>query len=149
MRSDLAPPFQVTWQYSRAPEGQNNVHAFPNVKLETAPIQFNTINKVHVDFEWKYVSGNDNNTASGTSALAASNNVDANVAIDMFADNDKKISSNNTNAAYEIMVWFAALGPSAFAIGQGKTPIVTTKTLTDEISHEQTTLYVASSDPLS
>lgn len=148
MQPDLAPPFQITWQYSPAPAGKNNVHAFPNVKLETAPIQFNTVNKLHVDFEWKYVSGNDNTTASGTAALAASKTVNANVAIDMFADNDKKISSNNTNAAYEIMVWFAELGPAAHAIGQDTTPIVTTRTLTDELTGAKTTLYVAWSDPL-
>lgn len=136
----MAPPFQVTWQYSPAPAGQNNVHAFANIKLEKVfPKQLSTIKKLYVDFEWKYVMGNDNSTASESSSLATKS-VNTNVAIDMFADSSSDTSKNNEKAAFEIMIWFAAIGSSAHVIGQDTTSIVKTLALADATTGTQVTL---------
>ncbi|ATY58637.1 Concanavalin A-like lectin glucanase [Cordyceps militaris] len=137
-KPELAPPFQVTWSYTPAPQGQNNVHAFANIKLEKIfPKKFSTIKKLFVDFEWKYVTGNDNSTASETATLAAGTTVNTNVAIDMFADTNSDTSKNNEKAAFEIMIWFAAIGPSAHVIGQDTTSVVTTLPLQDTTTNAQ------------
>ncbi|OAA49706.1 Concanavalin A-like lectin/glucanase [Cordyceps fumosorosea ARSEF 2679] len=136
-KPELAPPFQVTWQYSPAPAGQNNVHAFANIKLEKVfPKQFSSIKKLFVDFEWKYVTGNDNTTAS-ESATMGTKSVNTNVAIDMFSDKNSDTSQDNVKAAFEIMIWFAAIGPSAHVIGQDTTSIVRTLPLTDATTNAQ------------
>lgn len=83
--------------------------------------------------------GNDNSTAS-ESATLASNNVNTNVAIDMFADKNSDTSVNNEKAAFEIMIWFAAIGASAHVIGQDTTSIVKTMTLQDATTGTQVTL---------
>ncbi|OAA44524.1 Concanavalin A-like lectin/glucanase [Beauveria brongniartii RCEF 3172] len=138
-KPEKAPPFQVTWQYSPAPAGQNNVHAFANIKLEKIfPKKLDTIKKLFVDFEWKYVTGNDNSTASESSTLA-SQSVNTNVAIDMFADKNSDTSKSNEKAAFEIMIWFAAIGASAHVIGQDTTSIVTTKSLADATTGTEVT----------
>lgn len=139
-KPELAPPFQVTWQYSPAPAGQNNVHAFANIKLEKVfPKQFSSIKKLFVDFEWKYVTGNDNTTAS-ESATMGTKSVNTNVAIDMFSDKNSDTSQDNVKAAFEIMIWFAAIGPSAHVIGQDTTSIVRTLPLTDATTNAQVLL---------
>ncbi len=116
------------------------MHGFPNIKLEKVfPKQLSTVKKLYVDFEWKYVMGNDNSTAS-ESATLASNNVNTNVAIDMFADKNSDTSVNNEKAAFEIMIWFAAIGASAHVIGQDTTSIVKTMTLQDATTGTQVTL---------
>ncbi|TQV98611.1 Concanavalin A-like lectin/glucanase [Cordyceps javanica] len=139
-KPELAPPFQVTWQYSPAPAGQNNVHAFANIKLEKIfPKKMDSIKKLFVDFEWKYVTGNDNSTESESKTMAAGNSVNTNVAIDMFADKSSDTSKNNEKAAFEIMIWFAAIGPSAHVIGQDTTSIVKTLSLQDANTNAQVT----------
>ncbi|KAJ3483930.1 hypothetical protein NLG97_g7185 [Lecanicillium saksenae] len=126
---EKAPKFSVTWQYPAAAPGKNNVHAFANVKLEKVfPKKMNAIKQLYVDFEWRYVIGSDNSTNTQSDVLSG---VNTNVAIDMFADKDQGTSKNNEKAAWEIMIWFAAIGPSAHVIGQDTTQPVTTMTLTD------------------
>ncbi len=116
------------------------MHAFANIKLEKVfPKQLSTIKKLYVDFEWKYVMGNDNSTASESSTLATKS-VNTNVAIDMFADSNSDTSKNNEKAAFEIMIWFAAIGSSAHVIGQDTTSIVKTLPLTDATTGTQVTL---------
>lgn len=140
-QKNRAPEFQVTWKYPQAAAGTNNVHAFPNIKLDSVfPETFGNINKLYVDFEWKYILGNDNTSASAVDTLEA-NNVATNVAIDMFGDKDKKTSADNVNAAYEIMVWFAHFSPSAQVIGQAKGVQHTIK-IADEKSNTDVLLYV-------
>lgn len=121
------------------------MHAFANVKLEEVfPKKFNTIKKLYVDFEWKYVSGSDNATASESQTFASGTTVNTNVAIDMFADKSSNTSENNEKAAWEIMIWFAAIGPSAHVIGQDTTSVVKTLPLTDANTNAEVLLYVYS-----
>ncbi|KAJ6787255.1 hypothetical protein PWT90_08176 [Aphanocladium album] len=138
-KPEKAPPFSVTWQYKPAPAEQNNVHAFANVKLEEIfPKKLDSIKKLFVDFEWTYVLGSENSTTSQAASLGAQQ-VNTNVAIDMFADKNRDTSKDNVEAAWEIMIWFAAIGPSAHVIGQDSTSIRKTMTLNDTTTNAPVT----------
>lgn len=118
----------VSWQYPQGPPS-NPVHAFPNIQVDTKvlPATINSISKVDIDLEWSYGIGNETTTASTLADLTA-DNLNTNVAIDMFIDSDKTTAQNPAKAKYELMVWFAAYGSATQPIGFGPVP-VSTKTL--------------------
>jgi len=66
--------------------------------------------------QWTYGVGNDAAVTTDVQELTQ-NLVNANVAIDMFVDSNKSNSQNNTEAKYEVMVWFAVFGAAAQPIG--------------------------------
>lgn len=51
----------------------------------------------------------DTSSASDEESLSAIN-AEANVAIDMFADEDRSKSQKGTDAAYEFMIWLGSCG---------------------------------------
>lgn len=115
--STTAPQFMVSWQYPRGPE-DNPVHAFPNIQIDTdvIPATVNSISKVDIDIEWSYGVGNETTTSSTLADLTA-DNLNTNVAVDMFIDSDKTAAQNPAKAKFELMVWFAAYGSSTQPIG--------------------------------
>lgn len=114
-----APQFSVTWQYPQGPETQP-VHAFPNIKLDAEgskfPAAINTLASIPVDVEWTYGIGSVKANTTDVAGMAALN-VNTNVAIDMFLDDDMNSAQSTTEAKYEIMVWLCTIGPSTQPIG--------------------------------
>ncbi|KAL2761035.1 glycoside hydrolase family 12 protein [Sodiomyces alcalophilus JCM 7366] len=112
-----APEFSVTWEYPPGPITQP-VHAFPNIKVESTvfPVRLRDLKSVDVDIEWTYGIGNRTTSSTDEDELDR-NAVNTNVAIDMFLDSSKKRAKDSTKAAYELMVWLAAIGPATHPIG--------------------------------
>ncbi|KAF7557061.1 hypothetical protein G7046_g6121 [Stylonectria norvegica] len=127
-----APPFFVTWSYPRGPEDAP-VHAFPNIKVDggALPIQIKSIGAIDVDLQWSYGMGNKSVKSTDVVELVK-NEVNTNVAIDMFVDSDKTAAQDSTKAKFEVMVWFAAIGsatqPLGYEAGKGN---LTSKTVGD------------------
>jgi hypothetical protein len=122
-----APAFSVTWQYPPGPESEP-VHAYPNVQVaDTLPIELSTLQHLDLDIAWTYGAGNEPVAATDEAQLTQ-DQVNANVAVDMFLDADKAKSENSSLAAYEVMVWFADFGPAAQPIGM-EDGVVTTQVL--------------------
>ncbi|CRG91976.1 hypothetical protein PISL3812_09030 [Talaromyces islandicus] len=127
------PEFSVTWSYTLDDPTQP-VHAFPNIMVEgdTLPVVLQDLDTVHMDVEWTYGVGNKPSPTTDEAALNTEN-LNANVAIDMFLDSDKTTSSNSSQAKFEIMIWFAKFGASTDPIGydatKAKNGVVTTTTV--------------------
>ncbi|KAF4592115.1 glycoside hydrolase family 12 protein [Ophiocordyceps camponoti-floridani] len=122
-----APQFKVFWQYPQYKTGQP-VHAFPNIKVDgdVLPVKLERVQEMEVDFQWTMRLDNDTGPTSSLADLANAN-VNSNVAIDMFVDSDLEKAQDSERAKYEVMVWFAAIGPATFAIGQDDKPIMSKK----------------------
>lgn len=120
-----APQFMISWQYPPGPE-DNPVHAFPNIQVDSDvfPAAISSISKVDVDLAWSYCIGNETTVAASLADLTA-DNLNTNVAIDMFIDSDKTAAQNPSKAKYELMVWFAAIGPATQPIGFATGPVST------------------------
>lgn len=117
-KDSSAPEWSVTWEYPPGPEDAP-VHAFPNVKIDSGvfPSSIKDIKEISLDFEWTYTVGNSTaETVTDESELEAAS-VNANVALDMFLDKDKKKAQDSEKASTEIMVWFAAFGSATQPIG--------------------------------
>ncbi|CZT07946.1 related to endoglucanase I precursor [Rhynchosporium graminicola] len=111
-----APPFFVTWSYAPGPDTQP-VHAFPNVQVVTGlPMLLSKVKSINLATEWTYGVGDTPALKTDIAALTA-NAVNTNVAVDMFFDADKNKAKNSSQAAFEVMVWFADIGPAAQVIG--------------------------------
>lgn len=122
-----APGFSVTWQFDPGPSTQP-VHAFPNIMVDDVlPLQLDKMTEVNLDLHWTYGLGNTVASSTVESTLTA-DNLQTNVAIDMFFDSDQNNAGNSTLAKYEVMVWFADFGSSAQPIGLAA-GAVTTKTV--------------------
>ncbi|KAJ5755608.1 hypothetical protein N7533_005151 [Penicillium manginii] len=118
-----APDFSVTWQFDPGPE-TNPVYAFPNIMVDKVlPVGLDDMQELYLNVHWTYGVGDEIATTTDESELTA-NNVNTNVAIDMFFDSDKEKAQNSTSAKYEVMVWFGMFGPSTQPHGYGT--IVTT-----------------------
>lgn len=120
-----APPFNATWYFPKPQDPP--VHAFANSKVEGTvfPDQLSTMNQLVVDLEWDYYMTDQNQTRF---AGLEAQNVNANVAIDMFMDTDKSRSTNEyadkkQPAKAEVMVWLGAIGPSTQPVGTKKVGI--------------------------
>ncbi|KAK5076978.1 hypothetical protein LTS08_007533 [Lithohypha guttulata] len=114
-----APKFSVTWQYPQGPITQP-VHAFPNIKIDGQgsifPASISTIANIPVDVEWTYGLGEEPANITDVAGMTAAN-VNTNVAIDMFLDDDMNSAQSTTQAKYEIMVWLCTIGASTEPIG--------------------------------
>lgn len=116
-----AAPWNITWQYPvMTGKGNNNVWAFPNAKVDSPsfPCKLGDITTLGFDAKW-YLGFSNDTLESASAADMTAQNVGANIAIDMFMDSDKKISSadQSTKPKYEVMVWFAVFGPAAQPLG--------------------------------
>lgn len=119
--SKYADPFSVTWNFTQGPETQP-VRAFPNALLEGAdnlPKTLSSIKEIPVDLAWTYGLGDSNQTSTDPATLEAQN-VNANVAIDIFMDTNSGKSTVTTQAKHEVMVWLAKYGPATQPIGWDK-----------------------------
>lgn len=94
---------------------------------DVLPIELDKMTKVDLDLHWTYGVGNTVASSTDSSSLTA-DDLQTNVAIDMFFDSDKNNAGNSALAKYEVMVWFADFGASAQPIGLSA-GAVTTKTL--------------------
>lgn len=123
-----APGFYVTWQFDPGPSTQP-VHAFPNIMVDDVlPIELDKMTQVNLDLHWTYGVGNTVASSTDKDSLTAQN-LQTNVAIDMFFDSDKTNATKSTAAGFEVMIWFAMVGAAAQPIGYSKDNPVTTKTL--------------------
>ncbi|KAF5139435.1 putative xyloglucan-specific endo-beta-1,4-glucanase A [Metarhizium anisopliae] len=118
-----APVFNTTWQYPRVTGGGNNVHAFPNAKVDSKnfPVQIGSVSKFEFDVEWSLSLKNDTHEEV-TDADVTANQINANVAIDMFMDKDSTKAEDSEKAGFEVMVWFADFGTDAWPLGKKNTP---------------------------
>jgi xyloglucan-specific endo-beta-1,4-glucanase len=107
--------FSATWKWTK---NQDNVHAFPNVKLASTqlPIQLLNLTSLNFAVDWSMAPSDG---SSSLSAIGAS----ADVVIDMFLDPSRITASSTTKPKYEVMVWMGQYG-YANAIGANltKTP---------------------------
>ncbi|KAG5990362.1 hypothetical protein E4U43_004300 [Claviceps pusilla] len=115
-----APPFNVTWQYPRA-LGTKNVHAFANAKVMSPdfPAKLGSLKKLDLGVSWFMSLQNDSSTRlSDDDKTIAENQINANVAVDMFMDKDPAKAGKPEEASHEIMVWLARFGTDTFPIGK-------------------------------
>lgn len=80
------------------------------------PVELDKMKKLNLDFHWTYGLGTAIAPSTDISQLDASS-VNTNVAIDMFFDSNSGTAQQSTAAKYEVMVWFAMVGPAAQPIG--------------------------------
>lgn len=80
------------------------------------PVELDKMTAIPFDFSWSYGLGDTLSPSTDISALLA-DNVNTNVAIDMFFDPDPSTAQNTGKAKFEVMVWFAQIGPAAQPIG--------------------------------
>ncbi|CZT15238.1 uncharacterized protein RCC_01106 [Ramularia collo-cygni] len=113
--------FQVLWQWPGAPV----VRGYPHVefKANMLPLKLSKLDSLVVDASWemapsslKVGASHDPTTEPNASALKKEN-VEANVCIDIFADPDKKTSTESPKQMYEIMIWFGHFGSGALPVG--------------------------------
>ena len=112
------------------------MHAYANALVESKslPAKLGDIKTSDFEVEWALSLKNDTLDDASDDELTQ-NAVNANVAIDMFLDKDSKLSTNQDEknpAHYEVMVWFADIGPAAFPLGKTKAAdegVVTTATI--------------------
>ncbi|KAI5357511.1 putative glycoside hydrolase family 12, glycoside hydrolase family 11/12 [Septoria linicola] len=118
--SDIA--FYSLWNWASEPP---HVHAYPNVELKSdrLPLKLEQLASLYVSASWSFApsslpagASQDPNTEQVASAIT-SNDVQANVVLDVFADADKNRSQTPSKQTYELMVWVGVFGDSAWPIG--------------------------------
>lgn len=108
--TDKGARFEVTWLWET---NRATVHSFPHIKFNSKmlPIALGDMSALQLSGSWSFVAGD---TASKDPAFDADglieNSVTANVAIDMFADEDVAKAQNETLAKYEILIWLGTIG---------------------------------------
>ncbi|KAB8270234.1 concanavalin A-like lectin/glucanase domain-containing protein [Aspergillus minisclerotigenes] len=101
------PEFSVTWKFDQETKDQT-VHAFPNVQVDNIlPASLADIHHLNLDMHWTYGMGNKTVNRTDDAELK---DVNTNVALDMFFDDDIKTAKNVSLAKYEMMIWFAGYG---------------------------------------
>ncbi|KAL2890453.1 concanavalin A-like lectin/glucanase [Ceratocystis lukuohia] len=119
-----APLWSTTWSYTQGPDTQP-VHAFPNAMIDKVlPDRLSDITTFNLIFGWTYGQGNETAETTDVTSLAA-NSLNANVAMDLFIDSDSTKAQNSSQAGYEIMVWFAAIGAATQPIGLSRGAVAT------------------------
>lgn len=127
MQSGYAPSFAATWQYPQGPESAP-VHAFANADLNLTsvlPIQLSAMSGLTMDVEWSYNVGNDLIAGTSDWDALAEQNVNANVALDLFLAADEHKSLSTTESDYEVMVWLGMLGAYTLPLGYDNGSVVT------------------------
>ncbi|KYK58928.1 hypothetical protein DCS_00055 [Drechmeria coniospora] len=123
-----APAWSIWWQFNQILQANaNNVHAFSNIMVQNSnakddlPAALGSITNMPFDVEWTMRL--DNETTQTDVAVLKANDVNSNVAVDMFMDADESNSKVPEKADFEVMVWFAAFGASAKAVGEDLGPV--------------------------
>ena len=93
------------------------------------PLTLDGMTAINIDLHWTYGLGT--TPVESTVKDELENDVEANVAIDMFLDSDETTAQNSTAAKYEVMVWFGHWF-NADPIGQTN-GVVTTRTINGTI----------------
>ncbi|KAK0648139.1 concanavalin A-like lectin/glucanase domain-containing protein, partial [Cercophora newfieldiana] len=107
----------------------SKVKSYPHVKLGSAqlPISFQNIRSFHVSAEWglgrsSSRTGKPSDLTVDAAGLTKTRCV-ANVALDIWADTDPALASNESAAGIEIMVWLGVMGTvQPLGWGTGKSP---------------------------
>lgn len=87
------------------------VHSFPSVILNSnvMPVVVSNLTSITIDASWAIVPEPSDETETNSTMLASLDTV-ADVALDMFLDEDPLTSSNASGATTEVMVWQSAYG---------------------------------------
>ncbi|OJD35639.1 glycoside hydrolase family 12 protein [Diplodia corticola] len=127
--------FNSTWRWSDAP---TEVHSYPDALFNTElfPLAFPDVTSLKLKADWAIVPSPSDDTATDEATLA-SLDVVADVAIDLFLDEDASTASDSSAAAYEVMIWQAAYG-NCDPIGYDPT---STSAPTQELDGVTYTLY--------
>ncbi|KGO66262.1 Glycoside hydrolase, family 12 [Penicillium expansum] len=103
--AQTAPEFSITWQFDPGPQTAP-VHGYPNIRVDNVlPKELENISELNLDLSWTYGLGDTTAASTDVQALATEN-LATNVAIDMFLDADADKAKNETQAKFEVMVWF-------------------------------------------
>lgn len=92
------------------------------------PIELDKMTQVNLDLQWTYGVGNTVASSTNKDSLTAQN-LQTNVAMDMFFDSDQTRATNSSLADFEVMVWFAMVGASAQPLGYDPNTSVAARTL--------------------
>jgi xyloglucan-specific endo-beta-1,4-glucanase len=112
--------FSATWKWTK---NQDNVHAFPNVKMASTqlPVQLLNLTSLNFAVDWTMAPSDGSSSLSSVGASA-------DVVIDMFLDPSRITASSTTKPKYEVMVWMGQYG-FANAIGANLTKTAPTYNL--------------------
>lgn len=106
------------------------VHAFANANLNLTsvlPVQLSSMSGLTLDVKWSYnvdIGSTLDADNSNFDALAAEN-VNANVALDLFLAADDQDALSTTDSDYEVMVWLGRLGAYTLPLGYDTGSVVT------------------------
>ena len=115
--SDIS--FYSLWNWTSQPV---TVHAYPNVELKSSnlPLQLRNLASLYISATWDFApaslpagTSQDPNTEPDASEIT-SNNVQANVVLDVFADPDREKSQTPSKQKYELMVWVGVFGDASW-----------------------------------
>ena len=133
------PEFSVTWNYpfrlanTSAPtdEPAPAIHAFPQARIadpgSVLPLRLGDLLVVDLDFAWHMGVGNNRPYATSRRNLAA-HEVDSTVVLDMYMDRNETRAADATEAAFEIIVFFARFTETD-PVGFGNGTIIRTEEL--------------------
>ena len=96
------------------------VHSFANADLNLTgvlPVQLSSMSGLTLDVEWSYNTGNDLVAETSDYDALAAENVNANVALDLFLAADEQDALSTTESDYEVMVWLGRLGAYTLPLG--------------------------------
>ncbi|SMQ49967.1 unnamed protein product [Zymoseptoria tritici ST99CH_3D1] len=98
------------WRWS----GDPSVKGYPNVGFQSTilPLQLQDLRQMNISASWKLAYSNASNQSIDETDTAAD------VALDLFADEDREKSMQSTKQKYEIMIWYARWGNSSQPIGK-------------------------------
>lgn len=123
--------FSTTWAWTANSDAasQTQVHSYANIKSrsETLPVMLSNLTALTVSANWtmypSYTGDPKIFDIEGLSDIGAK----ADVTLDFFLDPDMKQSTNVTNPAFEVMIWFATLDgtePIGYAHGAAGSAIL-------------------------
>ncbi|ESZ94303.1 hypothetical protein SBOR_5299 [Sclerotinia borealis F-4128] len=100
--------FNATWMWEKNIE---YVHAYPNVGYQSIqlPTQISNIDTFHLSGSWSFYPVGQESASDMTTALNAVG-CKADIALDMFLDNNNVSSTNASVATHEVMVWQSVWG---------------------------------------
>ncbi|KAK7723385.1 hypothetical protein SLS57_004579 [Botryosphaeria dothidea] len=106
--TDRFAVFNSTWRWYDTP---TEVHSYPDALLNTElfPLALSDLSSLQLAADWAIVPSPSDETFTSETTLA-SLDVTADVAIDLFLDEDASKASDASAAAYEVMIWQAAYG---------------------------------------
>lgn len=113
------------WNWTSSPPA---VHAYPNVELRSdqLPLRLGDLLSLQVSASWAFGPATFSEEARDPNspedlAYIQSNNIQANVVLDVFADVDAEKSRTPSEQKYEFMVWVGQFGTAAQPVGN-RTP---------------------------